>query len=252
VTALRNYFALNAQILYWIFLAPLRGKPRFKFSEVFSQIVRIGVQALPMISLTAFSIGLTLAMQGAYQLSKFGATSYVPDLVALTLLRELGPLLVGVVVIGRSGSAITAELGAMKVAEEIEALQVMAINPIRFLVVPRFLAMLVMLPMLTIFGNYIGFVGGWSICYFALEMNTTAYILRLVGTAHPIDLYAGVVKSFVFAWLIATISSQAGLEVTGGAEGVGQATTNSVVVSIIAMLVANAALTSIFFFAGRG
>jgi phospholipid/cholesterol/gamma-HCH transport system permease protein len=252
VTALRNYFALNAQILYWIFLAPLRGKPRFKVSQVFSQIVRIGVQALPMISLTAFSIGLTLAMQGAYQLSKFGATSYVPDLVALTLLRELGPLLVGVVVIGRSGSAITAELGAMKVAEEIEALQVMAINPIRFLVVPRFLAMLVMLPMLTIFGNYIGFVGGWSICYFALDMNTTAYILRLVGTAHPIDLYTGVVKSFVFAWLIATISSQAGLEVSGGAEGVGQATTNSVVASIIAMLVANAVLTAIFFFAGRG
>ena len=156
--------------------------------------MRIGVQALPMISLTAFSIGLTLAMQGPIN-SKFGATSYVPDLVALTLLRELGPLLVGVVVIGRSGSAITAELGAMKVAEEIEALQVMAINPIRFLVVPRFLAMLVMLPMLTIFGNYIGFVGGWSICYFALEMNTTAHILRLVGTAHPIDLYAGVVKS---------------------------------------------------------
>ena len=252
MSAVRNYFALNAQILYWIFLAPLRGKPRFKFTQVFSQIVRIGVQALPMISLTAFSIGLTLAMQGAYQLSKFGATSYVPDLVALTLLRELGPLLVGVVVIGRSGSAITAELGAMKVAEEIEALQVMAINPIRFLVVPRFLAMLVMLPMLTIFGNYIGFVGGWSICYFALDMNTTAYILRLVGTAHPIDLYAGVVKSFVFAWLIVTISSQAGLEVTGGAEGVGQATTNSVVVSIIAMLVANAALTAIFFFAGPG
>ena len=252
MSAVRNYFALNAQILYWIFLAPLRGKPWFKFTQVFSQIVRIGVQALPMISLTAFSIGLTLAMQGAYQLSKFGATSYVPDLVALTLLRELGPLLVGVVVIGRSGSAITAELGAMKVAEEIEALQVMAINPIRFLVVPRFLAMLVMLPMLTIFGNYIGFVGGWSICYFALDMNTTAYILRLVGTAHPIDLYAGVVKSFVFAWLIVTISSQAGLEVTGGAEGVGQATTNSVVVSIIAMLVANAALTAIFFFAGPG
>ena len=147
--------------------------------------------------------------------------SYVPDLVSLTLLRELGPLLVGVVVIGRSGSAITAELGTMKVSEEIEALQVMAINPIRFLVVPRFLAMLVMLPVLTIFGNYIGFVGGWSICHFALDMNTNAFILRLVGSAHPIDLYAGIIKSFVFAWLIATIACQAGLEVTGGAEGVG-------------------------------
>jgi phospholipid/cholesterol/gamma-HCH transport system permease protein len=104
-------------------------------------------------------------------------------------------------------------------------------------------------PALTIFGNYIGFVGGWSICHFALDMNTNAFILRLVGSAHPIDLYAGIVKRFVFAWLIATIASQAGLEVTGGAEGVGQSTTSSVVVSIIAMLVANAVLTAIFFFA---
>ena len=168
------------------------------------------------------------------------------------MLRELGPLLVGVVVIGRSGSAITAEIGTMKVSEEIEALQVMAINPIRFLVVPRFLAMLVMLPVLTVFGNYIGFVGGWSICHFALDMNTGAFILRLVGSAHPIDLYAGIVKSFVFAWLIATISSKAGLEVTGGAEGVGQSTTNSVVASILAMLMANAATHRDFLFCGAG
>jgi len=249
VAQLRNYFALNAQILYWIFLAPLRGKPRFRLSQVFHQMVRIGVQAVPMASMVAFSIGLTMAMQGAYQLSKFGASAYVPDLVSLTLLRELGPLLVGVVVIGRSGSAITAEIGTMKVSEEIEALQVMAINPIRFLIVPRFLAMLVMLPALTVFGNYVGFVGGWSICHFALDMNTSAYILRLIGSAHPIDLYAGIVKSFVFAWLIVTIASQAGLEVSGGAEGVGQSTTSSVVVSIIAMLIANAALTAVFFFA---
>ena len=91
MSGLRNYFALNAQILYWIFLAPVLGKPRFKFAQVFQQMVRIGVQALPMASLTALSIGLTLAMQGAYQLAKFGASSYVPDLISLTLLRELGP-----------------------------------------------------------------------------------------------------------------------------------------------------------------
>jgi len=248
VAALRNYFALNAQILYWIFVAPLRGKRLFKVGEVFHQMVRIGVQAVPMTAMTSFSIGLTLAMQGAYQLSKFGATSYVPDLVSLSLLRELGPLLVGVVVIGRSGSSITAELGTMKVSEEIEALEVMSINPIRFLVVPRFLAMLVMLPVLVIFGNYIGFVGGWSICHFALDMDTIAFIHRLIDSARPIDLYSGVVKSFVFAWLIATIASQSGLEVTGGAEGVGQSTTSSVVVSIIAMLIANACLTAVFFF----
>lgn len=249
MSGLRNYLLLNAQILYWIFLAPFQGKPRIKLSPIFSQMVRIGVQAVPMTALTSFSIGLTLAMQGAHELARMGATSYVPDLIAMSLLRELGPLLVGVVVIGRSGSAVTAELGTMKVSEEIEALESMAINPIRFLVVPRFVAMLVMLPVLTIFGNYIGFVGGWSICRFSLDMNTSAYILQLISSAHPMDLYSGMIKSFVFAWLIITISCQSGLEVTGGAEGVGKSTTNSVVVSIISMLIANAMLTALFFFA---
>lgn len=248
MASLSNYLKLNAQILYWIFLAPLQGKPLFSINEVIRQMVRIGVQAVPMTMLTSFSIGLTLAMDGAHELARMGATSFVPDLVAMSLLRELGPLLVGVVVIGRSGSAITAELGTMKVSEEIEALEVMAINPIRFLVVPRFLAMLVMLPVLVVFGNYIGFVGGWSICHFSLDMNTSAYIIRLIDSAGPMDLYSGVIKSFVFAWLIGTISAQAGLEVTGGAEGVGKSTTSSVVVSIISMLVANAILTAIFFF----
>lgn len=249
MASLRQYFLLNARILYWIILAPLQGKPGPNIQAVLHQMVRIGVQAIPMTALTSFSIGLTLAMQGAYQLMKFGATSYVPDLVSLTMLRELGPLLVGVVVIGRSGSAVTAELGTMKVSEEIEALEVMAINPVRFLVVPRFIAMLIMLPVLVIFGNYIGFVGGWSICHFTLDMSTNAFILRVIDSAKDIDLYVGVIKSFVFAWLIITISCQSGLEVTGGAEGVGQATTGSVVVSIISMLIANAILTGIFFFA---
>lgn len=249
MAGLRSFLTLNAQILYWIFVAPFRGRRLFSLGETFRQMVRIGVQAMPMTAMTSFSIGLTLAMQGAYQLSKFGATSLVPDLVAMSLLRELAPLLVGVVVIGRSGSAITAELGTMKVSEEIEALEVMSINPIRFLVVPRFLAMLVMLPVLVVFGNYVGFLGGWSICRFALDMHTNAFILRLIDSASPIDLYAGLTKSFLFAWLIATISAKAGLEVTGGAEGVGQATTSSVVTSIITMLIANALLTALFFLA---
>jgi phospholipid/cholesterol/gamma-HCH transport system permease protein len=214
---------------------------------VFSQMVRIGVQAFPMTALTSLSIGLTLAMQGAHELARMGASSYVPNLVSMTILRELGPLLVGVVVIGGSGSAVTAELGTMKVGEEIEALEVMAIDPVRYLVVPRFLAMIVILPVLTIFGNYIGMAGGWTVCHFALDMNTAAYIQRLLEAGTPLDLYSGIIKSIVFAWLIITISCQAGLEVTGGAEGVGQATTASVVNSILAMLVANAFLTGIFF-----
>lgn len=243
---LGRFFALNGSILYWLFIGPFRGRP-IRLSAVFQQMVRIGVQAFPMTALTSLSIGLTLAMQGAQELSRMGAAAYVPNLVAMTILRELGPLLVGVVVIGRSGSSVTAELGTMKVGEEIEALEVMSIHPIRFLVIPRFLAMLVMLPVLTVFGNYIGMAGGWIICHFALDMSTSAYILRLLEAGTEMDLISGIIKSFVFAWLIIVIACQAGLGVTGGAEGVGRATTSSVVTSILAMLVANAILSALFF-----
>jgi phospholipid/cholesterol/gamma-HCH transport system permease protein len=243
----KAYLALNGQILYWTLLAPFRGQP-FKLGEVFHQMILIGVRALPMAALTSFSIGLTLAMQAAGQLKKMGAEAFVPDLVAVSLLRELGPLLIAVIVIGRSGSAVTAELGTMKVSEEIEALNVMAINPIRFLIVPRFLAMLIMLPVLTVFGDCVGMVGGWSISHFALDFNTSSYVLRSMASAGPWDLYTGLIKSVVFAWLIITIACHMGLEVEGGAEGVGQATTGSVVWSLLIMLIANAMLTAVFFF----
>lgn len=245
--SLKNYFRLNAQILYWVFVAPFRGQP-FKITHVFQQIIRIGVQALPMASLTAFSVGFTLAMQGADQLGRLGASDYVPDLVGLSLLRELGPMIIAVIVIGRSGSAVTAELGTMKVSEEIEALQVMAIDPVRFLVVPRFLAMMIMLPILTIFGNYVGMFGGWIISHFALDMNTAHYIFRVLDRANAWDLYSGLIKSVVFSWLIITIACYTGLSVENGAEGVGLATTRSVVYSLLAMLIANAILTALFFF----
>ena len=244
---MKDYFALNGQILYWTLLAPWRGKP-FKIAEVFHQMVLIGVRALPMAALTSFSIGLTLAMQAAAQLRKMGVLSFVPDLVSVSLLRELGPLLIAVVVIGRSGSAVTAELGTMKVSEEIEALEVMAINPVRFLVVPRVLAMLIMLPVLTVFGDCVGMVGGWSICHFALDFNTATYVVRSVTRAESWDLFSGLIKSVVFAWLIITIACHMGLRVEGGAEGVGQATTGSVVWSLLIMLIANALLTGFFFF----
>ncbi|MEI8106917.1 MAG: ABC transporter permease [Verrucomicrobiota bacterium] len=244
---MKNFFALNGQILYWTLIAPFRGQ-LFNFGEVFHQMVLIGVRALPMAALTSFSIGLTMAMQGAGALRKMGGLSFVPDLVTLSLLRELGPLIVAVIVIGRSASAVTAELGTMKVSEEIEALEVMAINPIRFLVVPRFLAMLVMLPVLTVFGDCIGMIGGWSVCHFALNIGTAAYIFRSVSSAQTWDFFSGLIKSGVFAWLVITISCAKGLAVEGGAEGVGQATTDSVVWCLLVMLIANALLTGIFFF----
>ena len=244
---MKAYLALNARILYWTLIGPWRGQA-WSVSQVFRQMVLVGVQALPMACLTSFSIGLTLAMQSAGELKKLGGLSFVPGLVSVSLLRELGPLLIGVIVIGRSGSAVTAELGTMKVSEEIEALEVMAINPIRFLVVPRVLAMLVMLPVLTIFGDCVGMVGGWSICHFAMDFDTAAYIYRSVTRAETWDLWSGLIKSVIFAWLIITIACHMGLRVEGGAEGVGQATTGSVVWSLLIMLIANACLTALFFF----
>lgn len=244
---MKEYFALNGRILYWMFVAPFRGRP-FSVDHVFRQMVLIGERALPMASLTSFSIGLTLAMQAATELKKMGVLSFVPDLVSVSLLRELGPLIIAVIVVGRSGSAVTAELGTMKVSEEIEALEVMAINPVRYLVIPRVVAMLIMLPALTVFGNCVGMVGGWSICHFTLDFDTTSYIIRSMTRAHTWDLYSGLIKSVVFAWLIITIACHTGLQVEGGAEGVGQATTGSVVWSLLIVLIANALLTAIFFF----
>jgi phospholipid/cholesterol/gamma-HCH transport system permease protein len=246
---LKNYFKLNLSLLYWVFIAPFAGR-MFKLAPVFRQMVFIGVRAAPMVALTAFSVGVTLAMQAAHSLQQLGAEIYVPDLVMVTLLREMGPVLIAVIVIGRSGSAVAAELGTMKVSEEIEALDVMAINPIQYLVVPRFLAMLVMLPALTIFGNYVGVFGGWAVCHFALNFNTAGYVMRALESADTWDLYSGMIKSAVFAWIIITIACNAGLHVEGGAEGVGQATTSAVVQSLLAMLVTNAILTGIFFFGG--
>ncbi len=244
---MKNYLQLNLSLLYWILIAPFTGQ-FFKIAPIFRQMVFIGVRAAPMVALTAFSVGVTLAMQAAHSLQSLGAEMYIPDLVMITLLREMGPVLIAVIVIGRSGSAVAAELGTMKVSEEIEALAVMAINPVQYLVVPRFIAMLVMLPALTIFGNYIGILGGWAVCIFALDFNTAGYVLRALESAETWDLYSGMIKSVVFAWIIITIACNAGLNVEGGAEGVGQATTASVVQALLAMLVMNAVLTGIFFF----
>ncbi len=243
-----EYFQLCGKILFWSVIGPFRGHP-VKLSHVMERMVKMGVQALPMASLVACSIGLTLAMQSATEMGKLGANAYIPDLVCLTLLRELGPMLICVIVIGRSGSAVTAELGTMVVSEEIEALKVMAINPIRLLIIPRVIAMMIMLPVLTVFGTCVGLFGAWVICFFALNIDTTNFIQHAVTRPDLWDLYSGLIKSLVFAWLTITIACHCGLAVKGGAEGVGQATTASVVYSLLAMLISDAILTALFFFA---
>jgi phospholipid/cholesterol/gamma-HCH transport system permease protein len=241
-----TYLKLWGAIGYWLTAAPFRGHlPRL--GAAVHQMVRIGVEAVPMAALTSLSIGLVLAMQGATILDSMGAQFFVPDLVAASLVKELAPLVIGIIIVGRSGSAITAQLGTMRVSEEIDALDIMAIDPVAYLVVPRFLALLVMAPVLTVFGVYVGLFGGWLICSGSLDMGLGYYGMRALGALALKDVVAGMVKSVVFAALIATIACHYGLGVLGGAEGVGRATTSSVVVSLTALFIANAVLTALFF-----
>jgi len=244
-----GYWVLNARI-YSFLLWGLSNPKVLSPGQTLMQMIRIGVQALPMASLVALSVGFILAMQASTELGKLGADSFIPDLVSLSLMRELGPLLIAIIVVGRSGSAVTAEIGTMKVNEEIEALRVMAISPVRYLVVPRYLALVIMLPILTIFGNCIGLAGGWAVCAGTLDMPTSFYIKHAVERPELWDLYSGLIKSLVFAHLIITIACHQGLNVEGGAEGVGRATTQSVVFSILWIIIADAVLTGLFFFAG--
>jgi phospholipid/cholesterol/gamma-HCH transport system permease protein len=245
--AFRQYFDLCGSLLYWLFVAPFRGRG-WRIDHTLAQIVRIGVHAVPMSALTALTIGVVLAMQSAAQLAKLGATAFVPGLVSSSLIRELAPLVTAVIVIGRSGSSVTAELGTMKVSEEIEALEVMAISPMSWLIVPRFLAMVIMLPLLTVFSIYVGLAGGWLIGHFSLHMSTAFFVNHALQYVALRDIGIGMLKSGVFAVLIVTIACSIGLNVSGGAEGVGLATTRSVVVSLLTVFIANALLTALFFF----
>lgn len=237
---------LTTKTLSWIITAPF-SKAKARGQTTLDQMVRIGVESIPIVSLIAFFVGLIIAMQSAYQLKQFGAAIFVANLVAVSIVRELSPLLTAIIVTGRNGSAITAEIGTMKVSEEIDALQTMGINPIRFLVVPRTVAMLVMLPCLTIIADFIGIFGGYTISMLTLDVTSVRYINQTISALLFKDLFSGLVKSVFFALIIAKIGSYQGLNVEGGAEGVGKATTKSVVTSIFLIIAADLFFTALFY-----
>lgn len=237
---------LAKQTLYWTLVAPFKGKG-IRWKSTFEQMVRIGVESIPIVCLIAFFVGLIIAMQSAYQLKKFGATIYVANLVAVSIIRELSPLLTAIVITGRSGSAMTAEIGTMKVYEEIDALKTMGFNPVKFLVVPRTLAMLIMLPCLTITADLIGIFGGYLIATFSLDITSIRYIDQTISAIVFKDLFSGLVKSVFFALIIANIGCYEGLIVEGGAEGVGKSTTQSVVTSIFLIIAADVLCTALFY-----
>ena len=229
------------------FVAPFTGQ-FFKIAPIFRQMVFIGVRATPMVALTAFSVGVTLAMQAAHSLESLGAEMYIPDLVMLTLLARDGtgldrgdcdrPQRLCCGSGNRHNESVRGNRGARSDGNQPGPISGRTAFPRHDGHVAG----------AHHFGDYIGILGGWAVCRFALDFNTAGYMLRALESADTWDLYSGMIKSVVFAWIIITIACNAGLTVEGGAEGVGQATTTAVVQALLAMLVMNAVLTGIFFF----
>jgi phospholipid/cholesterol/gamma-HCH transport system permease protein len=222
--------------------------PPFKKDRIFEQMKKAGFDSLPIVSLISLFIGFIFALQSAYFMQRMGSEIYIASLVALAIVRELGPVITALIVAGRVGASITAELGSMQVTEQIDALETLAANPIRYLVMPRFLALSFMLPLLTLYSDAIGILGSYMICVFKLGISSSMY-LRVTGEAlFYKDLFTGLSKTVFFGMIIALVSCYEGFNVQGGAEGVGRATTRSVVFSFIMIIIADCFFTAMFYF----
>ncbi|MFA5159852.1 MAG: ABC transporter permease [Candidatus Omnitrophota bacterium] len=226
----------------------LLASKRIRWRATLDQMNKIGVQSLPLVFLTAFFTGMVLALQSAYQLRLFSAQQFTSDLISVSLCRELGPVLTAMVVAGRVGASIAAELGTMKVTEQIDALSTLATNPVRYLVVPRFIAALFMLFILTIYADCIGMFGGYLIAVFKLGMSSHEYIMRGFKALVVKDVVTGLIKAFFFGGIISVVGCYFGFTARGGAEGVGRATTLAVVVSLIMVIASDALFSAIFYF----
>jgi phospholipid/cholesterol/gamma-HCH transport system permease protein len=233
---------LVTQTFYWTFIPPLKKE------RIIEQAKKEGLESLPLISLVALFIGIILALQTAYQLQRLGSEMYIASIVALSLVRELGPVITALVVAGRVGAAITAEIGSMQVTEQVDALQTLATNPIKYLVVPRFLALSLMLPILTIYADIIGIFGGYVICLLKLNVSSSMYLNLTFDSLLFKDLFTGLFKTVFFGMIIAFVSCYEGFNVEGGAEGVGGATTRAVVTTFILIIAADCFFTALFYF----
>ena len=211
------------------------------------QAYAIGAQALPIVGLILFLIGAVSALQSAAQLRQFGADIFVADLLGIGLTRELGPLMTAIMISGRSGSAIAAEIATMKFTEELDALQTMAIDPLRFVAVPKMWAMLLCMPLLTIMADLLGILGGTFVGLVSMDIPATTFLNQVFSALFLKDLLTGLVKSISFAWIITIIAVYRGLKFSGGAAGVGEATTSSVVSSLFGIIVLDAFWGLIFY-----
>lgn len=219
--------------------------PPYKFRNLFKQMEFVGVQSLFVVILTGAFTGMVLALQSYNALKRFGAESMVGPTVALSMARELGPVLTGLMVSGRAGSAMATEIATMRVTEQIDALFTMGVNPIKYLVSPRILAGLLMLPILAIVTDFVGVLGGYMVGVKFLGINPGVYIGRTVDYVDMGDIYNGLIKAFFFGIIITLSACYNGYYATGGAEGVGRAATRSVVMGCVLILVSDYIITSL-------
>ena len=215
----------------------------FSYKDLSKQIQRIGIESLLVVLITAIFSGMVLALQTAYGLHRFGAKNYVGNVVGLGIVRELGPVLTAIMVCGRAGAGIAAEIGAMVVTEQVDAIKALGANPIRKLVTPRILAGMLVLPALVVFGDVIGIIGGQLIAVYELDQSGHMFKRALFYTVLIRDVIDGLIKSFVFGFLITSIACYKGLQTYGGTEGVGRTTTATVVTGCIAIFISNFFIT---------
>ena len=235
-----GFALLSKQIFVELF------KPPFYFNLVVDQILFVGSQSFILVAVTALATGSVMALQFGAGLAKFGGTLYVPRIVALAIAREMGPVFTSLLVAGRIGSGIAAEVGSMKVTQQIDAIRALGTSPIKRIVIPRVLASLIALPILTLFADYIGLFGSMVVCLRELGINAEFFITKAIDTLRMYDLLTGMAKTMVFAYFISVTACWRGLNTEGGTQGVGNSTTWVVVTSSIFIMVADFFLTKIF------
>jgi len=231
-------------------LYALRHPRSVHWADMGKLMERTGADALPIVALISFLIGLVMAFQAAGTLAQYGANVYIADMVGLSMTRIMGPLMMAILVAGRSGAGFSAELGTMKVSEEIDALRVLGLDPIRFLVIPRILALVLMVPLLTFMADLVGVIGGGIIGVSFLDLSPTAFVNRLHIAVDLYDIGTGLVLSLAYGVAIGMIACERGLATRGGAEGVGRYTTSAVVTILFHLVIISAVLTIIFQFWG--
>lgn len=240
----RGLFGLIADTFRQGYMVLTRAK-RLPSGALSTQIAKMGVDGIFIVGLLSFLLGMTMAFQGAVQLAKFGAGPFVADMIGLTMVREIGPLMTAVILTGRTGAAIAAELGTMRVRSEIDALTTMGIQPVRFLILPRIISITIVGPALSLLGMFIGMAGGALVATLTLDLPMTMFWQRMVQRVAIGDFAHGLVKSLVFAWIIGFAASHLGMRASGDASSVGNATTRTVVTSIFCIIIVDALFATV-------